>query len=254
MTKELIKVTVKNDQQLVSARELHKGLGLKKRFGDWSKQNFKDFEEGEDFTTVPGGAVVQSGNGATRKYDDYALTLDMAKQLCMMSHSELGKKYRKYFIELEKKWNDPQEIVKRGYAILQNENAKLKIENNEMKPKALFADSVTASDTAILIGELAKILKQNNASELIVDGKPVKMGQNNLFKWLRENGYLISRKGTDYNMPTQRAMELKIFVIKESSVTNPDGSVKVSKTTKVTGKGQIYFVNKFVGEQKAVSA
>ena len=252
MTKELIKVTVKNDQQLVSARELHEGLQLTTRFSKWVEQNFKDFEKNEDFTSVTGVTVVN--NGAKRELQDYALTLDMAKQLCMMSHSELGKKYRRYFIELERKWNDPQEIVKRGYAILQNENAKLKIENNEMKPKALFADSVTASDTAILIGELAKILKQNNVSELIVDGKPAKMGQNNLFKWLRENGYLISRKGTDYNMPTQRAMELKIFVIKESSVTNPDGSVKVNKTTKVTGKGQIYFVNKFVGEQKAVSA
>lgn len=252
MTKELIKVTVKNDQQLVSARDLYKGLELKIRFSLWTSKNFKDFEEGEDFTTVSTNTVVN--NGAKRELQDYALTLDMAKQLCMMSHSELGKKYRRYFIELERKWNDPQEVVKRGYAILQNENAKLKIENNEMKPKALFADSVTASDTTILIGELAKILKQNNVSELIVDGKPAKMGQNNLFKWLRENGYLISRKGTDYNMPTQRAMELKIFVIKESSVTNPDGSVKVNKTTKVTGKGQIYFVNKFVGEQKAVSA
>ena len=252
MTEELIKVTVENDQQLVSARDLYKGLELKIRFSLWASQNFKDFEEGEDFTTVSTNTVVN--NGAKRELQDYALTLDMAKQLCMMSHSELGKKYRRYFIELERKWNDPQEVVKRGYAILQNENAKLKIENNEMKPKALFADSVTASDTAILIGELAKILKQNNVSELIVDGKPVKMGQNNLFKWLRENGYLISRKGTDYNMPTQRAMELKIFVIKESSITNPDGSVKVNKTTKVTGKGQIYFVNKFVGEQKAVSA
>ncbi len=251
MTEELIKVTVENDQQLVSARDLYKGLELKIRFSLWASQNFKDFEEGEDFTTVSTNTVVN--NGAKRELQDYALTLDMAKQLCMMSHSELGKKYRRYFIELERKWNDPQEIVKRGYAILQNENAKLKIENQEMKPKALFADSVTASDTTILIGELAKILKQNGASELIVGGKTVNMGQNNLFKWLRENGYLISRKGTDYNMPTQRAMELKIFVIKESSVTNPDGSVKVNKTTKVTGKGQIYFVNKFI-EQEAVSA
>ena len=252
MTEELIKVTVENDQQLVSAREVLEKVGLKTRFSRWVDQNFGEFEEGVDFTSVKTFTVVN--NGARRELDDYALTLDMAKELCMMAHTAAGKKLRRYFIELERKWNDPQEIVKRGYAILQNENAKLKIENNEMKPKALFADSVTASDTAILIGELAKILKQNNVSELIVDGKPVKMGQNNLFKWLRENGYLISRKGTDYNMPTQRAMELKIFVIKESSVTNPDGSVKVSKTTKVTGKGQIYFVNKFVGEQKAVSA
>lgn len=153
---ELIKVTVKNDQQLVSARELHKGLKLKKHFGDWVKQNFKDFYENEDYTCAPRSAYVQIGNGATRKVDDYALTLDMAKQLCMMSHTELGRKYRKYFIELERKWNDPQEVVKRGYAILQNENTQLKLENDQMKPKALFADAVSVSKTTILLVNLQR--------------------------------------------------------------------------------------------------
>lgn len=243
MTEELIGVTVKNDQQLVSARDLHKGLEIKKRFSAWVEQNFKDFEENADFTTVPQGTVVQSGNGTVRKYDDYALTLDMAKQLCMMSHSELGKKYRKYFIELERKWNDPQEVVKRGYAILQNENTKLKIENNKMKPKALFADAVSTSKTTVLVGELAKILKQNG----------VNIGPKRLFAWLRENGYLINRKGTDWNSPTQKSMELGLFEIKETPIVHPDGHTTISKTTKVTGKGQIYFVNKFVGEQKVVS-
>lgn len=233
---ELIKITVKNDQQLVSARDLHKGLEIKKRFSAWVEQNFKDFEENADFTTVPQGTVVQSGNGTVRKYDDYALTLDMAKQLCMMSHSDLGKRYRRYFIELERKWNDPQEVVKRGYAILQNENARLKIENQEMKPKALFADAVSTSDTPILVGELAKILHQNGVS----------MGQNRMFRWLRDNGYLISKKGTSYNMPTQRAMELGLFKIKENAITHSDGHVTITKTPKVTGKGQVYFVNKFV--------
>ena len=237
---ELIKITVKNDQQLVSARDLHKGLEIKKRFSAWVEQNFKDFEENADFTTVPQGTVVQSGNGTVRKYDDYALTLDMAKQLCMMSHSDLGKRYRRYFIELERKWNDPQEVVKRGYAILQNENARLKIENQEMKPKALFADAVSTSDTPILVGELAKILHQNGVS----------MGQNRMFRWLRDNGYLISKKGTSYNMPTQQAMELGLFKIKENAITHSDGHVTITKTPKVTGKGQVYFVNKFVGEEE----
>ena len=242
MTKELIKVTVKNDQQLVSARELHEGLQLTTRFSKWVEQNFKDFEKNEDFTSVTGVTVVN--NGAKRELQDYALTLDMAKQLCMMSHSELGKKYRKYFIELERKWNDPQEIVKRGYAILQNENAKLKIENNEMKPKALFADAVSTSKTTVLVGELAKILKQNG----------VNVGPKRLFAWLRENGYLINRKGTDWNSPTQKSMELGLFKIKETPIVHPDGHTTISKTTKVTGKGQIYFVNKFVGERKAANA
>lgn len=104
------------------------------------------------------------------------------------------------------------------------------------KPKVLFADAVSASKSSILIGELAKILKQNG----------VDTGQNRLFDWLRRNGYLISRKGTDYNMPTQRAMELGLFEIKETTITHSDGHISVSKTVKTTGKGQQYFVNKFL--------
>lgn len=118
----------------------------------------------------------------------------------------------------------------------------------EMKPKAIFADAVSASDTPVLIGELAKVLKQNNINTLDVNGKAYSMGPNNLFKWLRSNGYLISRKGTDYNTPTQRSMKMGLFKIKESTHVAGDGSVHISKTSKVTGKGQIYFVNKFKKE------
>ena len=234
---DLIKVMVKNDQQLVSARDLYHGLELKIRFSLWVSKNFHEFEEGEDFTSVSRDTEVKNNGGIQiRELQDYALTLDMAKQLCMMSHSDLGKKYRRYFIELERKWNDPQEVVKRGYAILQNENARLKIELETAKPKALFADAVSTSDTPILVGELAKILHQNGVS----------MGQNRMFRWLRDNGYLISKKGTSYNMPTQRAMELGLFKIKENAITHSDGHVTITKTPKVTGKGQVYFVNKFV--------
>lgn len=240
MENKLIKVTINDDQQLVSARDLHKGLNLKRHFGDWVKQNFKDFEEGVDFMSAPRSANMP--NGGVKRIADYALTIDMAKQLCMMSRTELGKKYRRYFIELERKWNDPQEVVKRGYAILQNENAKLKIENEEMKPKALFADAVSASDTPILIGELAKILKQNG----------IEIGQNRLFVWLRSKGYLISRNGTDYNTPTQKSMELGLFKIKERTRVSSDGSVKITKTSMVTGKGQQYFVNKFLGDKSSI--
>ncbi len=234
---ELIKVTVKNDKQLVSARELHNALELTTRFSKWVNQNFKEFIEGEDFTSVTAVTEVQNNGGIqVRELQDYALTIDMAKQLCMMSHTELGRKYRKYFIELERKWNDPQEVVKRGYAILQNENTQLKLENEQMKPKALFADAVSVSKTTILVSELAKILRQNG----------VNIGANRLFAWLRENGYLISRKGTDWNMPTQRSMELGLFKIKETTITHSDGHTTISKTTKVTGKGQQYFINKFL--------
>lgn len=106
-----------------------------------------------------------------------------------------------------------------------------------MKPKEIFADSVASSHSTILIGELAKILKANG----------FETGQKRLFETLRQDGFLIKRKGSDYNMPTQKAMELGLFEIKETVITNPDGSIRVSKTTKVTGKGQIYFVNRYCG-------
>ena len=235
---ELIKVEVRNDTQVVSARELYKCLEIKKRFSAWVSDNFKDFIEDIDFK----GVLISTPfnpkypDGKQQELQDYAITISMAKELCMMSHTELGKEYRKYFLELERKWNDPQEVVKRGYAILQNENARLKIENKQLKPKALFADSVAASHTTILIGELAKILRGNG----------INIGANRLFQWMRDQGYLISRKGTDYNMPTQRSMNLGLFKIKESTITHSNGSVSISKTTKVTGKGQQYFINKFM--------
>lgn len=106
-----------------------------------------------------------------------------------------------------------------------------------MKPKEIFADAVATSHTAILIGDLAKLLKQNG----------VETGQKRLFVWMRENGYLIKRKGANWNMPTQKSMEMGLFEVKESTVNNPDGSVRINRTTKVTGKGQQYFINKFLG-------
>ena len=108
----------------------------------------------------------------------------------------------------------------------------------DMKPKAIFADAVSASHTSILIGDLAKLLKQNG----------VDIGQKRLFMWMRDNGYLIKRKGSDMNMPTQRSMEKGLFEIKESTVNNPDGSVRINRTTKVTGKGQQYFINYFLSK------
>lgn len=109
----------------------------------------------------------------------------------------------------------------------------------QMAPKAIFADAVAASSTSILVGELAKLLKQNG----------IDTGQNRLFQRLRNEKYLISRKGSDYNMPTQRSMEMGLFEIKETAVTHSDGHTSVNKTVKVTGKGQQYFINKFVGVQ-----
>lgn len=118
----------------------------------------------------------------------------------------------------------------------QEKNKVLAAANEEMRPKAIFADAVTASKTSILVGELAKLLRQNG----------IDMGQQRLFAWLRENGYLIKRKGTDYNMPTQRSMELGLMEIKETCITHSSGNISVSKTPKITGKGTTYFVSKFL--------
>ncbi|HBF2100927.1 TPA: phage regulatory protein/antirepressor Ant, partial [Clostridioides difficile] len=122
------------------------------------------------------------------------------------------------------------------------EKEQLQLENQEkdkviqlQQPKVLFADAVSASNNSILVGELAKLIKQNG----------VDIGQNRLFTWMRENGYLIKRKGEDYNIPTQKSMNLRIMEVKKRVINNPDGSTKVTRTVKITGKGQVYFVNKF---------
>lgn len=127
----------------------------------------------------------------------------------------------------------------RAYANEVEEHNKAKALIEEQKPKVLFADSVAASHTSILVGDLAKLLHQNGVKD---------MGQKRLFNWLRENSYLIKRKGSDYNSPTQKAMEMGLFQIKETVVSHADGHTSVNKTTKVTGKGQQYFINKFLGE------
>ncbi|WP_270768593.1 phage antirepressor [Lacticaseibacillus rhamnosus] len=123
----------------------------------------------------------------------------------------------------------------------QVKTAALTADNEAMKPKALFADAVATSHTSILIGDLAKLIRQNG----------VDIGQNRLFAWLREHGYLIG-SGDRRNMPTQRAMDLGLFDIKERTFQNPDGSVRITKTTKVTGKGQQYFINKFLQKEITV--
>lgn len=256
MTEELIKVTVKNDQQLVSARDLYKGLELKIRFSLWASQNFKDFEEGEDFTTVSTNTVVN--NGAKRELQDYALTLDMAKQLCMMSHSELGKKYRRYFIELERKWNDPQEVVKRGYAILQNENMQLKIKLNEesegrliaeqrvneLTPKADYCDKVLADKSLVTITQIAKDYGMNGRAlnAILHDlGVIYKQGKT----WLLYAKY--QKTGWTHSETIM--------------VDKKDGTQKAVLNTKWTQKGRLglYELLKTRGilpliEQKAVSA
>ena len=140
--------------------------------------------------------------------------------------------------KIEEALLDPDTIIRLATDLKAERNKReaLERENAELTPKALFADAVAASESSILVGELAKILKQNGVGS---------MGQNRLFGWLRDNGYLM-KQGSWYNMPTQKSMELGLFEIKETSITHSDGHVTVNKTPKVTGKGQQYFVNLFL--------
>lgn len=142
--------------------------------------------------------------------------------------------------KMEEIMNDPDSWIKLLTALKaeREEKNRLKVQVTEDKPKVVFADAVSVSDGTILIGELAKILKGNG----------VDIGQNRLFERLRQEGFLIKRKGTDYNAPTQMAMELGLFKVKETAITHSDGHVTISKTTKVTGRGQQYFINRYLGE------
>lgn len=241
-------ITVNNETQTVSARELHSVLEISKRFSAWFDTNSQGFIDGEDFTSVLKGTEVQNNGGVqVRELQDYNMTVDMAKHICLMSRTEKGRLCRQYLINLEKAWNTPEQIMARALKLanktidnLKIDNSKLLEDNNRMRPKEIFADAVAVSESSILIGDLAKILKQNG----------VQTGQKRLFEWMRQNGYLI-KSGSSKNMPTQKSMEMKLFEVKESTINNPDGSVRVTRTTKVTGKGQQYFINLFLSEESA---
>lgn len=237
---ELIKVNYDNaDRPTVSGRELWEALEVETPYKKWFDRMAEyGFSENLDFWTN----LSESTGG--RPSTDHQLTIPMAKELCMLQRTEKGKFWRQYFINVEEKWNSPEAIMARA---LQLSNVKMKQlettvsdlqkQMEQDKPKVLFADSVTASSSSILIGELAKLIKQNG----------VDIGQRRLFEWMRVNGYLIKRKGSEYNLSTQRSMEQGLMEIKETSVVHT-GYTTISKTPKVTGKGQVYFINLFLGQ------
>ncbi len=144
---------------------------------------------------------------------------------------------------LEQMIADPDTTIRLLTTLKEERQKRIQLESEAKanRPKVLFADAVATAHNSILIGELAKLIKQNG----------VDMGQNRLFDWMRKNGYLIARKGTDYNMPTQRSMELDLMESKETTIAKPDGSIRVNKTPKVTGKGQQYFIEKFLNREPA---
>lgn len=239
---ELIPINYDDEEPTISARDLHKALDVQSRFSRWFDSNKELFVEGEDYNKCTSSTVVN--NGAVRELEDYKITVLMAKHLAMMSRTEKGKQIRDYLIDLEKAWNTPEQVFARALKMADQTIAKLKNTNKSLvekieadRPKTIFADAVSASHTSILIGDLAKLICQNG----------YQIGQKRLFQWMRDNGYLMV-SGSSRNMPKQKYVEQGLFEIKESNVQNPDGSVRITRTTKVSGKGQLYFVNKFLGQ------
>lgn len=237
---EIIPINYENDRQTVSGRSLHEFLEVETPYRLWFPRMCEyGFSDGIDYT--PYNFVHPLNNQETT---DHQLTIEMAKEICMLQRNDKGKQARQYFIELEKKWNSPEAVMARALKMadkkieaLRTNVTQLAAKIAEDKPKVLFADAVETARTSILIGDLAKLIKQNGHD----------IGQKRLFEWLRHNGYLI-KSGNSRNMPTQRAMLQELFEVKESTVSNPDGSVRITKTTKVTGKGQVYFINKFLNK------
>lgn len=237
---EVIKVTVNdNHEPIVSGRQLHEALGVNSNYTTWfDRMTDYGFTENEDYVLLSNFGN-QTGRGGHNKVD-HIIKLDMAKEIAMIQRTDKGKAVRQYFIQVEKDFNSPEKIMARALLMADKKIHKLETQIEADKPKVLFADAVSASHTSILVGELAKLISQNG----------YKIGANRLFAWMRENSYLIKRKGSDWNMPTQRSMDLKLFEIKETNVQHADGHISVNKTPKVTGKGQQYFINKFLSEDE----
>ena len=228
---DLIKVSYEGEQPTVSGRELHEALEVKSKYADWFKNMCAyGFTEGEDYTAF--SKNLENGGRSI----EHALTIPMAKELCMLQRNERGKQFRQYFIKVEEAWNSPEMVMKRALEFANRKVEELTAKITTDAPKVLFANAVETAKTSILIGDLAKLLKQNG----------VETGQKRLFEQLRQEGFLM-KGGTSHNMPTQRSMEMGLFEVKESTVNNPDGSVRINRTTKVTGKGQTYFINKYLG-------
>lgn len=242
-----IQVIFNDDKVQVDGRQLHMFLEVKTEYAKWFERMIEyGFEDGKDFNSVKKDEVRLEGTRQVKRtLVDHLLTLDMAKELAMLQRTDKGKEARQYFLQVERDWNSPEKVMARALSIAQKTLSETKVKLADanktieiQKPKVLFADAVSASETSILIGDLAKLLKQNG----------IDMGTKRLFAWLRDNSYLM-KSGSSKNMPTQRAMEQRLFEIKEGSYINSDGVNVTTKTTKVTGKGQLFFVNKFLNSK-----
>ena len=240
---ELINVTLNdNHEPIVSGRQLHEALDVKTRYNDWfNRMTEYGFIENQDYLAITQKRVTAQGNSTNQV--DHIIKLDMAKEIAMIQRTERGKQVRQYFIQIEKDFNSPEKIMARALLMADKKVHQLEAKIEADRPKVLFAEAVSASHSSILVGELAKLLKQNG----------VDMGANRLFNWLRAHGYLIKRNGRDWNMPTQKSVEMGLIRVKETSITHADGHITVSKTPLVTGKGQQYFINKFLNQERLTS-
>ena len=247
---ELIKITERDGKQAVSARELYAFLEIQTPFTMWAERMFEyGFTENVDYVSLSQKSEKPQGG---RPQIDYALSISCAKEISMLQRNDKGKQARQYFIEAENKYREWQKSggfqVPTSFreALLLAAQQQEKIEEQqkqlaEQAPKVLFANAVEASQKSCLIGELAKILRQNG----------VNIGEKRLFSWMREKGYLCSY-GERYNQPTQKSMDLELFEMKKTTITKPSGEILVSVTSKVSGKGQVYFVNKFLKQKELV--
>ncbi|KRM54782.1 phage antirepressor [Lacticaseibacillus sharpeae] len=232
-----------DDEPMFVGKDVAEALGYK-RTADAIREHVDDDDKGVSNLPTPGGTQQTTVINESGMYSlVLSSKLPTAKEFKhWVTHEVLPtiRKHGAYMTPdtIKQTLADPDFII--GLATqLKEEQAKtaaLAADNEAMRPKAIFADAVSVSHTTILIGELAKLLRQNG----------VNIGQNRLFGWLRENGYLINRKGTDWNQPTQRSADMKLFKVKETAINHSDGSVSISKTVKVTGKGQQYFINKLL--------
>lgn len=226
----------------IRGRQLHMRLNIGTEYAKWMTRMIEyGFIDGVDFNSVKNDEVRQEGNrNVKREVTDHILTLNMAKEIAMLQRTPEGQEIRRYLIKVEEDWNSPEKVMARAVLMANNKVKELttltEIQQatiEAQKPKVLFADTVSGSQTSILVGQLAKLVKQRG----------VEIGRNRLFQWLRRNGYIEKHK----NEPTQKSMNLKVMEVKERTVNNPDGSIRITRTPMITGEGQIYFVNKLIG-------
>lgn len=240
---ELIKVSTNHKgTSIVSAKELHSFLEVRETYSDWIERMLSyGFIENVDYQAVTVFVPHLNGVGGTNK-KDHALTLDCAKEISMIQRSEKGKQARQYFLECERKSKSASIALpstkELAMMVVKAEEEKEQLQQQIQidAPKVLFANSVTASEDCVLMRDLAKVITQNGHE----------IGQNRLFKWMHENHYLIGFG----NEPAQRYVEMGLFKVVKRTINPPNKEPRVSPTTMVTGKGQLYFVNKFLNQKQ----